>query len=212
MPYLLFLLPLLFAAFAVKTNYYPLKAGVTLSCMGIILYSGLTHEAFGQESWLILMAFLLSIAGDFFLSNRSKHDGERENWFVYGIGLFLLAHIFYLAFVAGNSRFPVILFFSLLLFLGFYYFLRLKSHIRDAVLKAAVFFYMLISCLSFSLAWGNGNGTAGNLFFILGIGLIVFSDLCIAEYEFIGVESLKKLILPTYYGAHIIISLGLVIH
>ena len=207
--YPFFIIPLIFSFLAVGTNKFPFKLGVTLSCIGIILFSRLPAGSGDDPFWLILIALLISISGDFFLSHREEEGKEKPGWFVYGTILFFFAHVFYLAYAAGDSRFPLILFLVLFAGLVLYSIFRLLPRLEELPLKVAITLYMVISCLSFSFAWGIRGAGAGRIFFILGIGLILFSDLCIAEAELIGFTPPGKLILPTYYAAHMALALGL---
>jgi hypothetical protein len=207
--YSLMLLPLVLGFFAVKTDFYPLKALVTLSCMGIIiLFCRLT--GFEDNSYrLILTAFLFSIGGDYFLSHKAGPRGERPLWFVYGIGLFFVAHLFYLVYISGAAVFSIVPLLLLLVPFLVYFFTRINLRLNEMSLKIAVFLYLIISCFSLTLAIGIQTDGWSKFFFISGIGLIVFSDTCIAETEFAGQNSWRKMILPTYYAAHIALTMGL---
>ncbi len=174
----------------------------------IILYCHLSGYVDNSYRY-ILTAFLFSIGGDFFLSHKTGPRGERPLWFVYGIGLFFMAHLFYLVYFSGEAAFSIIPLLILLVPFLIYFFTRIYFRLKEMSLKVAVFLYLIISCFSLALAIGFQADGWSKFSFITGIGLIVFSDTCIAEAEFMGLTSLRKLILPTYYAAHIALTIGL---
>ncbi len=207
--YLLIPIPLAFSFFAVRKGYYPLKAAVTLSCMAIILIHSRLAPFADNAYFQVLIAFAFSVGGDFLLSNRADGGGEKPNWFVYGIGLFFMAHVFYLAYVIAYARFSILPLVLLIASFLVYYLLRLLPRLQDRPMRIAVFLYLVISCFSLALALGYEAPLWNKAFLVAGIGLIVFSDTCIAESNFVGLEFLDFLILPTYYAAHIAITLSL---
>ena len=160
-----------------------------------------------KDVWFIILAFLFSIAGDWFLSNMN----ENANWFVIGIALFFVAHIGYLLFALLNGKvkwlFTTILVVAFLVF----YFVVLFPSINENVLKLAVLIYLLISCFSLGAAAGIKSKPVVLYAYIFGIFLILFSDTIISLKEFVGYNNLNFLILPTYYVAHISITFSLII-
>jgi len=203
--YGLLTIPVVFAILALAYHDFAFKAGVagTGIILLLILYSGKLRET--RDIWMIIVAFLFSIGGDWFLSNR---HGD-TNMFVAGIGLFFIAHIGYLTYGLMNGRlnkaFTVTLLTAYLLF----FFLKLYPSIGDRVLLFAALVYTLISCFSLGAAAGiNGNAVDKWVYFF-GILMVLFSDTIIAFSEFTEYGDLGFLILPTYYLAQISVTLSL---
>jgi len=147
-----FLLSITFASTILAlTNFgFLFKSGVAGAGILILLYLYCKQLNHSKDVLAIFGAFLLSIAGDWFLSNR---HGEVV-MFMSGIALFFLAHIGYLSFALMNGRLNRI---YTLLILGIYlvfFFQMLYPGIQDKTLKMAVLFYLLISCFSLGAAIG----------------------------------------------------------
>lgn len=201
------LIPLASAILALAFHDFVFKAGVagTGIMLLIVFYRKKLREA--RDVWMIILAFLFSIGGDWFLSNRHGEVGM----FVAGIGLFFVAHAGYLAYALLNGRlnrpFTLILLTAYLLF----FFLKLYPSIDDRVLMIAALVYTLISCFSLGAAAGiRGNGIA-KWIYCFGILMVLFSDTIIAFREFTNYHDLGFLILPTYYLAQISITVSLLI-
>lgn len=157
-----------------------------------------------SDLWMVIGAFAFSIVGDYFLSNR----GGDALMFVYGIGFFFLAHLGYLGYALchGRLHLPVTA-----LFCGGYlifFFTSLYGGISDPVLMWAALAYLFVSCFSMGAAWGITPRGPSRTFYLLGIGLVLFSDTLIAFREFMSYTRWDFLILPTYYGAHILVALA----
>jgi uncharacterized membrane protein YhhN len=199
-------LPALVALGALWTGALPLKLGVPLSCavlLSALFFAGRIRH--GDVVWVVA-AFVFSAAGDYFLSNKRG----REDYFVIGIGLFLIAHFGYLttAWLNGRVHRPVLM----LLVAGFggYYAAWLYPAIEGRVLAAAVLVYLLVSCLVMAVAAGVRWVPSVKVWYVLGIALIVLSDTIISFHEFLGIRTFNWLILPTYYLAHLAITFGLI--
>lgn len=202
--YLLLIIPIVFAIFAVKTNKYVFKALQTLSCIMIVVAVTVIVGDINR-AWSLILAFLFSIIGDYFLSNKEKKD----IYFIYGIGAYFLAHIMYLVFcvlLKVNIVVLLVSFAALLVIYLAYYAIRLKPAIEDKNLSMAVIAYLLISCGVLACAISSMTISIVKALVISSIALIVFSDTLIAEADFIGNKKLSFLILPTYYLAQILLT------
>jgi uncharacterized membrane protein YhhN len=201
--YSLLVIPVIFSVLALMYHDFLFKAGVTGACILIVLALGKTIS---RNNWVIVLAFLFSIAGDWFLSNR---HGQTER-FIMGIALFFIAHVWYLWYALLKGRLPYV--FTALLLAGYlvFFILALYPAIPNLWLLMSVLAYLLISCLSLGAALGiNATPPPVKWIYVFGISMIVFSDTIIALREFVGQEQLSCLILPTYYLAHISITLSL---
>jgi uncharacterized membrane protein YhhN len=197
---------LILAVMALITSNFIYKSGT--AGMGIIILIILQFNDVkpSKDTWLIIGAFIFSIAGDWFLS----HMNGDITMFSKGIALFFLAHIGYLMFAMMNGkinwRFTG---FLLLIYLTFF-FIILYPAINDKILMLATLIYLLVSCLSLGAAVGIKGDPIIKWAFIFGISLILFSDTIISLTEFLGYKAFDFLILPTYYLAHISITFSLI--
>lgn len=191
---------------ALITSSFIFKSGTAGIGIIILIILNFRKVKTSKETWLIIGAFLLSIAGDWFLSNM---DGN-PMMFSKGIALFFLAHVGYLMFAVFNGRirwrFTGIL---LAVFLVFY-FVILYPSINNKILILAVLIYLLVSCLSMGAAVGIKSDPLVKWSYAFGIFLILFSDTIISLKEFLGYNILNFIILPTYYLAHISITFSLI--
>lgn len=203
----LLLIPFISAILALNHFGFLFKSGVAGAGILILfhLYFGELKQA--KDVWAIFGAFLFSIGGDWFMSNR---NGE-VLLFVGGIALFFIAHVGYLTFALMNGRLNRM--YTLLILGGFLalFFLVLYPGIEDKTLMIAAFFYLLISCFSLGAAIGISDRTWFKGLYVLGIGLVLFSDAIIALREFTKFRDLAFLILPTYYLAQISITASLMV-
>ena len=203
--YFLLIIPVLSAIIALINGNFFFKSGSAGG--GILILSILYRKKLLQDRsvWMIIAAFLFSIAGDWFLSHR---NGD-ANRFIYGIALFFFAHLGYLFYSLLNGRIHWIA--TVVILLGFllFFIVALYPHIDDKILMIAALIYLIISCFSLGAALGIKLPTGSKWLFVSGIILILFSDTIIALKEFAGYRMLDFLILPTYYLAHIGITISL---
>jgi len=205
-PYFLLLIPLVLAFFAVADYGFFFQAAVPGSCAIILLLLFRNQLKTARDFWFIIAAFLFSIAGDWFLSNK----GESSGMFSAGIGLYLLAHVGYLWFALKNGRMHKL--FTLAVVAGFlvFFYLKLLPAIDDKVLVMAVLLYLLISCFSLGAAFGIRLSPVVKWTYFAGITLILLSDTIIALSEFASYGAFIFLIHPTYYAAHMSITFALI--
>lgn len=205
-PYLLLILPLLLAVFAVAGYGFFFKAAVPGSCAIILVLLLRKHLKAMPDIWFVIAAFLFSISGDWFLSNK----GDSFMMFSAGIGLYLMAHVGYLWFALRNGRmhklFTVVVLAGYLLF----FFLKLYPALDDTVLLVAVLLYLLISCFSLGAAFGIKLTPVVKWSYFTGVTLVLLSDTIIALNEFTSYGALNFLILPTYYAAHMSIAFAII--
>ena len=138
------------AIIATGTDIFIFKIGV--AAIGSIILS-ITY--FNQlmkvlDIWVVILAFVCSMMGDYFLSHMSADN----SMFIIGISLYLTAHVGYLIFslLNGAIRWKVTTLIAMA-FLIFYY-LTLYPNILDKTLAFTVLFYLLVSCVSLGAAMG----------------------------------------------------------
>jgi uncharacterized membrane protein YhhN len=206
---LLWLLPpLLIAIVAVRTEKLRWKMSVPLLCaLLLLLLPGLLGIDFSATIYWVVAAFVFSATGDYFLSQK---EGA-ESYFVIGIAFYFFAHIGYLMYALQNGRLSLLALALLLILFLPYFYRYLRPAIADTVLRGAVLLYLLISCLALAAAFGlAGAGLVRGLFFF-GMSMILLSDTVISLSEFLRVDRVDWLILPTYYLAHLTITAALLV-
>jgi len=197
--------PILSALAALATGAAVPRLGVALSCALLLLWSFLRGAGErGRDVFWVIAALALSMGGDSFLSHR----GGREWFFIAGIALFFGAHVGYLNYALRRGRMNWAVLGALGLIYLPYYGFCLWPGIRSPVLALAVLAYLLISCLVFSAACGLRPPAGAKWLFISGIGFLVFSDTVISLSEFMRWREWNRLIMPTYYLSHILITWG----
>ncbi|RLD90752.1 MAG: hypothetical protein DRJ29_15045 [Bacteroidetes bacterium] len=204
--YLTLLIPLVLAILAVSGYGFFFKAAVPGSCALILLFLYQKQLKAMPDIWFVIAAFLFSIAGDWFLSNK----GDSFMMFSAGIGLYLLAHVGYLWFALRNGRMAKL--FTIVLLAGYllFFFVKLYPALDDTVLLLAVLLYLLISCFSLGAAFGIKLAPVVKWSYFAGVTLVLLSDTIIALNEFTSYGALNFLILPTYYAAHMSITFALI--
>jgi uncharacterized membrane protein YhhN len=204
-PYLLLVIPLVLAILAVAGYGFLFKAAVPGSCAIILAFLFRKKLKELPDIWFVIAAFLFSIAGDWFLSNK----GDSFTMFAAGIGLFFFAHVGYLWFALRNGRIHRL--FTLVVLAGYliFFFLRLSPAIDETVLVVAVLLYLFISCFSLGAAFGIRLPPVIKWTYFAGVTLVLLSDTIIALNEFASYGALNFLILPTYYAAHMSITFAL---
>ena len=203
--YFLLIIPAVLAVLALNGFGFLFKSGTAGAGIFILIFVYFKRLQYSMDVWMIIGAFLFSIAGDWFLSNMKGDSGM----FVTGIALFFVSHIGYLSFALMNGKikwtFTGILLAGYLLF----FVLKLYPSFDNSILMAAALIYLLISCFSLGAALGIDAKPSVRLSYIFGIALILFSDTIISFKEFVDYNRLNGLILPTYYLAHITITFSL---
>jgi len=180
---------------------YIYSALISGLCGMSVLFAG------GGKGRLLLAAGLfVSVVADWFLNHQSGHS-ER---FLYGVIGFFVAHCLFVAYAALRYSFsPAALIAAAVLLIGFgaYMLFRALPNI-EAGLKLPITAYMLVSMLSLYAAFSMSAPVAEKVLYIVGIAAIVFSDTMIAENIFLGVKPAAKLVHPTYFACHWLITLS----
>ncbi|MBT8301069.1 MAG: lysoplasmalogenase [Maribacter sp.] len=201
----LFLAQIMFAIIAIVTDIIIFKIGVAALGTLILLLAYSKNLTKIMDVWVIILAFVCSIIGDYFLSNMNGDNAM----FMIGISLYLLAHIGYLVFSLLNGSIKWGATIGILLVFFIFYYSTLYMHITDRLLAYIVLFYLIVSCISLGAALGIRSVPKVKWPFTIGIALILFSDTIISFKEFMNYNALNSLILPTYYLAQIGITIAL---
>ena len=201
--YLVLLIPIISGIFAVSGCGFVFRAGVSVSC-AIILWLMSGKEISRSIRWVIA-ALLVSAVADWFM----KHSGKVPVYFLYGVGLFFIAHAGFIVFCMKNGRINRWWLATLLIGYLTFFFVVLLPALTQPVLLAAVLAYLLISCFSLAAAAGLRLTVVAHWGYTAGIVLLVFSDTIIALRSFAGYGGLNFLILPTYFASHVVITMSL---
>ena len=133
-----------------------------------------------------------------------------ESLFLLGLGLFLVAHGFYIAlFRQGLSWFPNGKALAAVLAVGAGMYAVIWPGLNDPVLKIAVAVYVSVISLMAAQAIGRAMvlGDASSRWVAVGACVFMVSDACIAINKFVTPLPLAGLwILATYYTAQLLIA------
>jgi uncharacterized membrane protein YhhN len=169
---------------------------IPIVCLALLAFSGIP----GIKGILIGVGLLFSGCGDILL----HIDGEA--YFVYGLGSFLMAHLFYIAALIRQpalirARRPVLL---AIVVYGVMMGVLLFPHLGDMLIPVAAYLFIIL-VMGVSAALGTANHTL----VIAGALLFILSDSLIAINRFLTPVPLSDyLIMITYYLAQGFITLG----
>jgi hypothetical protein len=136
------------------------------------------------------------------------HKGKNEVLYLFGIAGFFLSHALLIVYALNameHHRFvSAALICGAVLATLFSVYLALRVMKKTPkLLQLPVAVYALISIVGFACSIAYGNGC-----YILGVACLLFSDLMIAENDFVGNKKVGFLILPTYYLCHLLVTLS----
>lgn len=207
-PHVLLVVPALVAGLALTTGRLPFKLAVPGLCAVILLiFIRRCDSGRRREIWAVVVAFAMSMVGDYFLSSRRGH----AHYFEAGIAAFFFAHLGYLRYALLNGRLHRLTLAVLLIGFGSYFVSQLSPVIHGRALWVSVLLYLLISCVGLAAAVGLKSPALAKLIYVSGLGLVVFSDTVISFNEFLHYRGLNAWILPTYYLAHLAITASIML-
>lgn len=174
--------------------------GLSVAPLALIAF----RQLVGSDRWLLAGALLLSALGDVFL------DFKGEQWFAYGLGSFLFAHLFYITlfvrhwsrpFAASAAR-PMVA--ALLVIFAAAMFAGLWPGLGDLKLPVAAYMCALTG-MSLTAALADFRAW----WVVIGAALFMLSDSLIAVGKFRSpVAYSDYLIWAAYYTAQVWIALG----
>jgi uncharacterized membrane protein YhhN len=176
---------------------------------GIFIELAITHIL-----WLLVIALIFGWLGDVFLML-----GREGNYFMLGLGSFLIGHIFYIIlytlviFSFGNLLlFPIwgwLLIIPILVIAGFFYY-RIRGKMEDLTVPTVIYL-VIISLMSFFalLLLSVPNLLAFSLVYI-GACLFMISDGMIAVDKFdVKIPYSRVFVMLTYATAQFLITQGI---
>ena len=179
--------------------------------MPIILLYYFSSVPLEQINWLIIIALLWGYAGDIFLMF------DREDFFIFGLGSFLMGHIFYIiAFLLSILNIMAFPIWGLLLFIPevillFFALQKIKGKMDDMTIPTLVYIAVIGTmgiCTILRLAQFDGLGF---LFVYLGAMFFMLSDGLIAVNKFNEKIKHGEVIIKLTYGlAQFFIAQGII--
>jgi uncharacterized membrane protein YhhN len=151
---------------------------------------------------LMLIAFFFSFLGDTFLMFRG------EKYFMFGLGSFLLTHLFYI-FIFSRNRLKMNLLARIFLFAFTLIMLFvLKNNVNKSLLIPIIVYMITITIMSITAAERNTNSESYRMI-LIGAVLFIISDAAIAINEFVNpIPFSTLLIMGTYVLAQYLIAIG----
>lgn len=198
------IVPLVMTILALWKTDYVFHVGVPLSCIAMLIIT--PAKEIKSISWIVIISLIFCIAGDWMLRTQATDP----NRFIYGILLFLIAHIGYLIFCLKQGSISKLALTVLLLGYGFFFIFYLYPSIGNSFLLIPVFLYLIFSCLTLAAAIGLNLDPLSRWLFVSGIVCFLFSDTLIALNVFLGKSDLYILMMPMYYMSHVLVTAGMI--
>ena len=146
-----------------------------------------------RRRWMFAGFAAAFLIGDMFLAVRGASVKSVE--FLFGVAGFSLAQIFWTAGQLREAKPDVRVFLAVAAPLALFVLARLRPPVLNAPAEAAVFIYSILTAVSFATALATRR-----VFYILGIGLLLLSDLMIGG-RLVKMPGCGMLIGPTYLAA-----------
>lgn len=197
-------IPLIIAILAIFKADYFFHIGVPVSCILVLIL--IPERSLKPLIWIVILSLIFCIAGDWMLA----HQNGNPNRFIYGVFLFLAAHIGYLIFCLKKGKMNLPVLFILLLVYGSFFIVFLYPVIDNKLLLIATLLYLIFSCFTMTAAIGLEFKLLSKTLFVAGIACFLFSDTLIALNVFLDKKDLYVLMMPTYYMSHVLITAGLI--
>ncbi len=197
---------LLAAAFVVSTivKPYPLSWAVKLMPMLLLIGLAIKNVGFTHRSKFFILGLIFSACGDFIL------DYDRQNWFIFGLGAFFIAHLFYLACLKPYAKNLMQRKYLLTTCIYFSYGAGMLWLLSDGLgqLFIPVVAYMSILLL---MALVTVLSEKSNKWLIIGGISFVFSDSLIGFDKFyMTIEHVSIAIMVSYYFAQFALLTGFI--
>ena len=187
-----------------------------LLMLTLVTYFGLSTPKSKFKNW-ILLGIVFAMFGDIFLMLNGRHGADNSPMFLYGLGSFLLTHVFYtLAFVGYPRKMkgflqqkPLWLLPFLVYFILFWY--NMYQYIpSELMLPVAVYSSVIVIMAMAAMNLSNKIPRTTANILLLGVLLFVFSDTCIALNKFtdISLPAPGLVIMLTYILGQLTIVLG----
>ena len=198
--FIISLLVIFFGTIDYNMGVYLTKPLIMISIM--VFYFLQTQNRQNFQDKLMLIAFFFSLLGDTFLMIKS------EKFFMFGLGSFLITHLFYI-FIFSRNRLKnnVLIRIAFLIFSGIML-LILKDNVNKSLLIPIIIYMITITIMAISASERKTNPDSYRLI-LLGAIVFVLSDTLIAIDKFVvPVPFQTFLIMGTYVLAQYLICVG----
>ncbi|MCB9234045.1 MAG: lysoplasmalogenase [Bacteroidia bacterium] len=157
----------------------------------------------GKHRWLLVVAMIFSAGGDIALAMVPK---GKEDFFIVGLGSFLIAHIFYIILFNLDRKYQPNRLWAALGVGGFAIVMAILLFPKLGPLQIPVMVYLtVIATMGISAAFN----LKGGILLVLGAMVFMLSDATIAINKFMLAEpipALQYVIIVTYFGAQYMIA------
>ncbi len=187
-----------------------------LLMLTLAAYFWLSTPSSKFRNW-ILIGVIFAMFGDIFLMFAGRHGASDSPLFLYGLGSFLMTHLFYVIAFLGYKRekkgrlqiqplwvIPFIIYFIL-------FWTNMGVHIPSELMIPVVVYSSIIVLMALAgVHFSNKIPTNAAYFILIGILLFVFSDTCIAINKFTPIQIPKVgiVIMLTYILGQLAIVIG----
>lgn len=194
------------SAFVLSTlaTPYPLSWAVKLLPMVLLIGVAIQTLGFNHENRFFVIGLIASACGDFIL------DFNRDGWFLFGLGAFFIAHLFYLASLKpqfkklGQANYLMVL--CVYLLYGLFMLLALVDGLGEMLIPVIAYMTIL---LVMALATVLSN-KANSWLIIGGISFVLSDSLIGVDKFYMTIEHSHFFIMITYYLAQFSLLKGLI--
>ena len=178
---------------------------IEFSCVAVCILLMLLFPKGNRRLWLLAAAFILSFMGDKFLGYRNT------DMYIYGILFYFMAHVCFLIYALkaiskGRLSWYVLAAVTIPYLILYFAALTRSTQLKEnSVFAAAVLFYLLISCFSFTASLDFSGGLSVSWIFAAGILCLLISDTIIAVGNFTPYRRFYFMVMPLFYSSHILI-------
>ncbi len=181
---------------------YPFSWAVKLLPMLLLIGLAVRQLGFVKENKYFILGLIFSACGDFIL------DFNRQHWFVFGLGAFFIAHLFYLASLKPYKNKLLQLKYLLILLAYITYGAVMLMLLADGLgqMFIPVVAYMSILLL---MALATVLSKKSNIWLVIGGVSFVLSDSLIGFDKFyIAIENSHFVVMISYYFAQFALLKG----
>jgi len=194
---------ILFAGiFIISTFFkpYPFSWLIKLIPISFLIY-GLFRSKTLPHHTLFLFGLIFSAFGDFFL------DYGRDNLFIFGLGAFLIAHLFYLFSLRPIETKRLLPVFCYVIY-GCWMLWILKPELGQMLIPVSIYIFVLLLMGSFTLVSKKSN----NWLVIGGLSFVISDSLIGINKFYYPIAFSHPMIMMTYYFAQFALVKGILAH
>lgn len=188
---------------------YILKPISTLLVIGVVLPELLQTLAASMYTKLIFFGLLCSLGGDLALMFP-----ENRKAFPLGLGLFLIAHLFYIsAFLVLGNLVTTDIFWALLMALpGLLFYKLMQANLGTLKIPVIAYIIIISIMVATALTFSRNEFMSSRKIFLIigGAGLFYISDLILASNRFWKPWKYSRISLAFYYAGQLLLALSAV--